>query len=242
MKEFWKYWKTKTELETSAIEAIKFGYKLIRDNIPKENIVSIYVGGSFVMREMDEKSDVDIALIVSDSKLVSRVRTLAKRWRNLTKPDLCISCRSLWELNTGKTIKTKSPRMGTKRALNMIKNYSLIYGRKLDFSQFPQLSIQKEFILELEAVTNFFLKWFKEGKIGFRDLCKRVIWLARAELQMKSVKVPYSYEGTVKLVPKTHIATLALRHIKNKTKNQNLRTEFLVKLKSYLKQLTSEFA
>jgi predicted nucleotidyltransferase len=67
--EFWKDWKKKTKLEKSAIESLKIAKKIILSEIPKEKIVAIYVKGSFVRREMDEKSDVDTAIILKESKL-----------------------------------------------------------------------------------------------------------------------------------------------------------------------------
>ena len=50
-KQFWKNWKNLTKLEKSAIKSIKTGKRIIFKNIPKKEIKSIYLKGSFIRRE-----------------------------------------------------------------------------------------------------------------------------------------------------------------------------------------------
>jgi len=76
-KEFWKDWKRITKLEEKAIKSLKVAKKIILDNIPKEEIISIYAKGSFVRREMNKYSDVDIITVLKTKKYLKRLKTLA---------------------------------------------------------------------------------------------------------------------------------------------------------------------
>ena len=67
--DFWKKWKRKTTIEKKAIVSIKKSRSLILKSIPKNKIVAIYIKGSFVRREMNKKSDVDIVPIVKYKRL-----------------------------------------------------------------------------------------------------------------------------------------------------------------------------
>ena len=58
MRYFWDSWKRKTKQEERAIAALKKVKKLIIENL-KDEIIAIYVKGSFIRREMNAKSDVD---------------------------------------------------------------------------------------------------------------------------------------------------------------------------------------
>ncbi|HKL23843.1 MAG TPA: nucleotidyltransferase domain-containing protein, partial [Candidatus Nanoarchaeia archaeon] len=67
----WKYWKNKTQLEKDAIDSMLKAKDYILKNIPKKEIVSIYVYGSFVRREMTKDSDVDLFVILKSHKYLS---------------------------------------------------------------------------------------------------------------------------------------------------------------------------
>lgn len=81
--------------------------KLILDNVPSEQIVSIYVKGSFVRREMNEKSDVDTVTIVKNSKYLTKFKDLEKKYRFQFDPIIQCSPYSLWELKNNKCAKTR---------------------------------------------------------------------------------------------------------------------------------------
>ena len=73
MREFWKSWKKVNELEKAAIKSVKIAEKIIFKTLPKKKIISIYVGGSFVRRDMDKWSDVDLWTITSDVNLATKI-------------------------------------------------------------------------------------------------------------------------------------------------------------------------
>ena len=83
---FYKNWK-KTKLEKQSIKVIKAGKRLILNNINKNKIIAMYVGGSFVRREMNKKSDVDIWVIVKDVKTLNKVINIGQDNRKKFKPE-----------------------------------------------------------------------------------------------------------------------------------------------------------
>ena len=74
-KEFWRDWKRKTQQEIEAINSLKKLKKIILREIPKEKIVAIYVKGSFIRREMNEDSDVDVFIIIDDTDPFAKCQT-----------------------------------------------------------------------------------------------------------------------------------------------------------------------
>ena len=68
--EFYEKWKRKTKLETSAIVSLEKTKKIILKNIPKTELISIYLKGSFIRREMKKHSDVDFIVIVKKKVII----------------------------------------------------------------------------------------------------------------------------------------------------------------------------
>jgi predicted nucleotidyltransferase len=86
--EFWKEWGAISSLEKGAIRTTKKGKKMILKNLPKEKIVAIYAGGSFVRREMNNKSDVDLWVILKDSRLLGKAKSLHSKLLGAKAPSV----------------------------------------------------------------------------------------------------------------------------------------------------------
>jgi len=84
--EFWRNWKNITKIEERAIKSIKKAKRILFEEISKEKIYSIYVKGSFVRREMNNKSDVDIVPITYDNKTLRKIKKLQEKKGNMYKP------------------------------------------------------------------------------------------------------------------------------------------------------------
>ena len=63
----------KSELEKRADISIEKALEIIKENIPVGEVQCVYVKGSYVQHEMNEKSDVDIFIILKSNKYLIRI-------------------------------------------------------------------------------------------------------------------------------------------------------------------------
>jgi len=139
--EFWRDWKNKTKQEEESIISLKKVMKRIFNEIPKEQIIALYAKGSFVRREMNENSDVDLTMILKEGSYLPKLKVLKEKYETTSKPKISTSGYSLWELKTGKLSKQKwEGRMGPGRVVRQLAHYKLIYGKKLNSQKLFQIS------------------------------------------------------------------------------------------------------
>jgi len=237
--EFWKDWKRKTKLEESAIQSLKSAKKIILQNIPKNEIIAIYVKGSFVRREMNKKSDVDTSIILKHSKWLSKLKTLQKRYRKEFKPNLEFTGYSLWELKNNKKSRTgKADRASPSRAVQHLEHYKLIYGQALKKEEFYQGDDTKRLRALVRTFKTLFLPGYKKKEIGFSGIVKQTFWLVENEQKFKGNNPPHHFGKLAKSIKdKNHIIHDTLRFRKKPTKDKKLRSLYIKKLKTYLKGL-----
>ncbi len=235
----WTSWENKTEQEEEAIKSLRAAKKIILNNIPKNKILAIYVGGSFIRREMTQKSDVDTWTIVKDNKLLSKFEKLEKEYKEKYKPNLSLRAFSLWELkNNERYLKRKKPRANPGRFVKKIKNYFLIYGKPLNTKDFIVRSDEEDLKKLIKAFNKTFLPLYEKGKLRFSDILKQVFWLVELEQKIKGKEVPYSWKKLVRSIEnKNHIIHEALKFRVKRIKDEGKRKRFIVKLKKYLKSL-----
>ncbi|MBW3002238.1 nucleotidyltransferase domain-containing protein [Candidatus Woesearchaeota archaeon] len=239
---FWKKWKNITEQEKAAIKVLLQIKRLVLKKIPKENIISIYCGGSFPRREMTSKSDVDIWVIVTDT---ATLKIFPKLWK-LTKKKYelpsGISGYALWELKTGKHSKqiTKK-RTGPRRFVKYMPNYHLIYGKKLKQKDFKTRTDLEDLLIMLKTFKTMFLPWYKKKELDFQALLKQTFWLADLEFKIRGMHPPHSWKGLTKISPKDHIVHTAMKLRNSRPKDKRTQNAFILKLKKYLAALKKEF-
>lgn len=230
-------WRNKTKIEKAAINTLKKGKEIILKNIPKDEIIAIYVGGSFIRREMNEKSDVDLWVIVKDNKLLPKIVKL-KKFRKSTNPEIGISGYSLWELkNNKKHIKGKKFRPNPDRFIKYLPYYKLVYGKKINYKNLPISSDKKNLINFIKVFEKTFIPLYKNKKFGFQDIIKQIFFLTDQELRVQGKNPPYEWRKLVILLPKNHITHEALKLRKNRTKDKKIREQFIKKLENHLNYL-----
>lgn len=99
-KYFWDEWAL-SESEKEGIKSIKKAKSLILEKVPEEELISIYVKGSFVRREMVPGSDVDLVAVVKSDKYLDELDKLRKQGKDYN-PEFGVSGYSLNELETCK--------------------------------------------------------------------------------------------------------------------------------------------
>lgn len=241
-KEFWKDWKRKTKLEEAGIKSLKWAKKIILDNIPKSKIIAIYVGGSFVRREMTKKSDVDTWTIITDNKLLKKFDELAEKYRYSCKPPISLSALSLWELEKDKRyLRPTKPRASPSRFIKKIHNYKLIYGKPLKPKKYPIRTDVEDLKDLIGAFHKTFLPLYEQRKFGFAQLLNQVFWLADLEQRVKGKTPPHSWKELAKSIKdKRHIIHEALRFRVKGIKDKKKRARFIILLKKYLNKLEKE--
>jgi len=239
-KEFWRDWKRKTKLEEAAIKSLKIGKKLILQEIPNSKIHSIYVKGSFVRREMNNKSDVDIVVIVNDNKYIKDIKDLYEKTKGKHKPDMGIGAHSLWELKNNKRFgKSKKLRASPYTFIRQIERYKLIFGKKLNPITYSKKVDDKRYLENrIKTFRNLFIPLYGEKKIGFLDLIKQVFWLVESEERAKSRNPPHNWKKLAKSIKnKNHIVQDSLRLRLKPTKDKKIRERYLRKLEKHLDKL-----
>ncbi len=238
-KEFWKDWKRKTKLEEAGIQSLKSAKKIILKEIPKKEIIAIYVKGSFVRREMNRKSDVDTVTVLRTSKHLPKIKILEENYRKEFKPQIQLVAYSLWELKTGKKSKTrKKLSASTSRFVKHIPYHKLIYGNPLNMGDLHVGDDKGALKGMIGVFRKYFLPGYKAKKMGFSEIVKQVFWLVENEQKAKGKKPPHNWKKLAKSInEKDHIIHDALRFRLKPTKDKKKRAAFVRKLKKYLDKI-----
>lgn len=237
--EFWKSWKNKTYFEKEAILSVEKAIDLVLKSVPKNQLVAIYIKGSFARREMNKYSDVDIVPIVTENKYAGSI------W-STNVPEIhpvVVVPLSLWELKHNKLRSASSynPDLRAKpdRLLSKLSECKLVYGKPLKASQFPIRSDAQALNDEIKIIKKGYILACQEGAINFSPLLKEVFWLIELDQKVKGKKVKHSFEGIAKSVKdNNHIVHTALKLRTLRPKDKKTRDAFIKKLKNYLKELT----
>ncbi len=236
--DFWEEWKNKTSIEKKAIKSIDKAKRILFKNIPKKKIFAVYIKGSFVRREMNEKSDVDIAPITFDNKTLEKIKRLQELKGKIYKPSELLP-HSLEEFKQGKRhLKHTSIKGGVDIVLRNIHHYKLIYGKPLDITNYPMRSDLNFLKGHINAFRTKFIPCYREKKFGFSEIAKQVFFLVEREERVKGSNPPYSFEGLAKSIKdKNHIVHDALRFRLKPVKDKKEKEKFMKKLDKYLSEL-----
>ncbi|VVB81479.1 Uncharacterised protein [uncultured archaeon] len=225
MIEFWKSWKL-TPLEKSGVKSLKSGLKVVLKKVPK--VVAVYAGGSFVRREMNAKSDVDVWVITSDLRSQKIVE-------KLSFPMVGFSGYALQELKSGKQSAFRSRLMiSPMRFVKYLPNFRLIYGKPL--GKFPVRSDVEDLKALISVFRTKFLPLYASGKFSFQSVLKQVFWLADLELKLKGKHPPHSWKAIALMTGKDHIACLAWK-LRGRHSSDRVKKLFIARLKKYLEGL-----
>lgn len=241
-KEFWKDWKRKTKKEEIAIESIKKVKQILFRTIPRDKIFAIYIKGSFVRREMNKKSDVDIVPITYSNKTLDKIKNIQETKGNLYKPSELLP-HSLQEFKSGKRyLKYDAPKSNVDVTLRNLFNYKLIYGKPVDISKYPMRSDIKFLKDHIKAFRKIFFPLYKSKKFGFSYLVKQTFFLIEREERVKGLNPSYSWKKlTCSIKDKNHIIHSVLQYRLHPSKDKKVRSKLLKKIKKYLKQIERKY-
>ncbi len=239
--EFWRDWKHKTKIEEQAIKSIKKAKNVLFSNIPRDKIYAIYIKGSFVRREMNEKSDVDIVPVATDNIALEKIRKLQRTKGDLYKPSELLP-HSLQEFKQGKRYKKDKLKGNVDGALRNLNRYKLIYGKPIDTQQYRMRS-DLEFLQDfIKAFKTTFIPMYKTKKFGFAGLMKQVFWLVEREERVKGNDAPSSWKELARSIKnKDHMIHDAIRYRMHPTKDTKARRQLLAKIQRYVKTLSKTY-
>ena len=232
--EFWRDWKRKSKLEEDAIRSIRVAKKIILDNIPKEEIIAIYVKGTFVRRELNKHSDVDTVTILRTSKYIKRLKSLSKKYKHEFKPPFQLGAYSLSELKTGKKLKDSS-QTHPGRFVKHLKHNKIIYGEALSSDGLFTRSHEKDLLGLAKALRKIFIPQYEKGDVGFSSINKQVFWIVENEKRVAGREPVHNWKKLARSVKlRGHPVHEALSFRLKPDKDPVRRKRFIKKLKVYL--------
>ena len=238
--EFWKDWKDINSIEQIAIESVKKALEILFETIDEKNIYAIYIKGSFVNREMNKKSDVDLVPITKDNETLEEIKKLQENKGEGYKPAEFVP-RSIWEFENHKKYNFKGKTSGNPDQFTRnIHYHKLIYGKKLDTSKYIIRDDKTRLKAHIKVFEKVFIPFYRANKVSFNDNLKQVFWLTISEERIKGNNPPYSWKGLDELVKDpNHIIHKATKLRLNPTEDPKIKEEFIQKIKKYLDELKS---
>lgn len=241
--DFLDEWDDLTDLEKKAIDALKQGLNIIMSNIPKEDILSIYLKGSFLRREMNPKSDVDVSIIVKEEKYLKTFQILNEKYRHSIKPDFEFGGYTLDELKTGNFSKYgKKMRAGTPRFVRHIPTYKLLYGEELDIENLYTKPDIKLFHGLIKAFENIFIPMYNKKQMGFQMILKQTLWLVELEASVNRKDFLFtSWKDLTNEFNSDHIINSVLELRERNEKDEKKKEGFLKQLELYISDLKTKY-
>lgn len=239
---FWKSYKNKTKIEKKAIKSIENALDFLFQNIPKEKIVSVYIKGSFVTREMDRKSDIDIVPIVFDNKSMNSLQKVRDIHKDSFSPAELLPL-SLSELKANKNAPNRPAiRQRPDGFLFFLQYHKLVYGKELNPKDYPMRSQKEIFRSAIKVLKEQLIPMHKKGDYGFRQVLKQVFWITVHEQIKLGKKPPITWEALDSFVKdKDHIIHRTYYLRKNHTKDKKIRSKYMGDLEIYLERLVKSF-
>ena len=196
-------------------------------------LVAIYIKGSFVRREMNERSDVDMVPIVTKNIFAKPA------WR-LNIPELhpvVTTPLSLEEFEQNR-LATKDDQPYDFRSkpdsfLRFIKDYKLVYGKAVNPKLYPIRNDNVMFEDELKIIRQM-VPLLEKGEINFGVTLKEFFWMTEMELAVNGIQVPHTLVGIAKGTDKDHLVQEALRLRQKGQLDKTTELVFVNKLREYL--------
>lgn len=230
------------ELKEKADISLSKAKETILKSIPSEDIVSIYVKGSYVQDELQQDSDVDVVVVLKSDQYLTAVYELTEKFGDTTEPPFQIVAYTLEELQTGKWSSNRTKNPTTISALvKHLDQLQILYGSKPEGKLFTRTDI-KDLTALMSAFEKSFLPDFEKGTLKFNEIVKQVIWLTEREQRARGIVPDYSWKKLANSIEdENHIIHLALKLRKQMEVSKEERDVFIEKLKNYVEDLKEEY-
>ena len=230
-------------LKERADISIQKAREIILEHIPNDEIISIYVKGSYIQGELNSESDVDIVVVLRTDKYLPAVYELTDKFGNTTYPPISVSGYTMGELTTGEKAanrpKSKTPVSAFVKHMDF---FPLIYGSKPEGKLFTRTDV-KDLTAFMSNFKKSFLPDYETGKFHLASLVKSVIWLVEKEERAKGKNPEYSWKKLDESIKDPeHIIHMAFEFRKREGEiTEEERKVFIDKLLKYLDFLETQY-
>jgi predicted nucleotidyltransferase len=236
---FWRDWKRLTAIEKKAISGLEKSLSFVFRYIPKKKIYAIYVKGSFVSRELNKKSDVDLVVILTDRNYGVKLQELHKIHSSSYHP-VDILPLSLWEFkHNTRYVKHSGPKEKPRGFLFWIDRAKLICGKAMPKNKYTLSPLRRRFKGYLDAFDTAFFPCYEKKIIAFSSMLKQVMWIGINEQLLKYKKMTYSYKEIAECYPKNHLVHQAYL-LRGKKVSDAEKRDFIAKSKRYVKRVKDD--
>lgn len=227
-------------LKQKAEITLERGKEIILQSIPNEEIVSIYIKGSFVQDELRPDSDIDMVVILKSEQYLPEIYSLTEQYGKTTEPPLQIVAYTLKELQTGEHASNRTKNTtSVSRFVKHIDALPIIFGNKPEGPLFTRTN-EKDLSVNVNNFRTMFIPDYRTRKFSFNQLVKQVFWLVEAEQRLKGIEVGYSWQKLAVLEDDpNHIIHLAIKYRNEAEITEDEQKQFLEKLEIYLGDLES---
>jgi len=224
-----------SDLKDKAGISMEKAKDLVLKSIPNDEIVSIYVKGSYVQDELTPDSDVDIVVVLKTEQCLPAVYELTEKFGDTANPPFQIVAYTLDELKTGNRASNRTKNITPISSfVKSLDQLPILYGAKPEGKLFTRTDA-KDLSAHISAFRTLFLPEYESGKFKFNELVKQVFWLVEREQRVLGFNPEYSWQKLADSIKgQNHIIHVALELRRQAFITEKEREDFLLKLKSYL--------
>ncbi|MDD5165460.1 MAG: nucleotidyltransferase domain-containing protein [Candidatus Pacebacteria bacterium] len=228
-------------LKEKAEISIEKAKEIILKEIPNEEILAIYIKGSYVQGELNDKSDVDLVVILKTEEYLPAIYEISKKFGDTTDPKFQSVAYTISELLTGEKEYNHTVTSPPSVFVKHIDELPLIYGSKPEGKLFTRTDI-KDLTALLSVFEKTFIPDFNNKKFSFNALVKQVLWLVEREQRALGLLPEYSWQKLADSIKdKNHIIHRALEYRRRINVSKEKQEEFLTDLKRYIDLLNQKY-
>lgn len=233
VKLFYTSWKNKTPLEKKYISALENALIFMKEQSFIKEIISIYVKGSFVFREINKKSDIDLVVVMRDEKSLKSIGRFRDNYKEMLWPVDLLPL-ALEELENNARFIQRSDKPRPDHFTLLLQYHRLVYGKQLKTKCWKVRADKKVYDNLKSAIKNTQVPLFEKGEFDFQQIIKQVMHLIWWEERLKGHYFPSSWKEIQKACPKNYLLqkTVYLRY--HPTKDEKIRNKYILELKEYL--------
>ena len=245
---FWRFWIRKTEQERSFIIAtIGYTEELLK-RVNEQNLISIYIHGSFPRRDLRRGSDIDYVVITDDNVDLAKLKDLGKYFSNEYKRkldvDINLNFYTITELRTGTFQHNNSfgRRLPPWKFIDHLSSSQIFYGQKLHENDFYQKKPDEKLKIAWELAAKYLNESWGDKEVSRLVLVSKFVMelIYQIENYRGSVRTKYIKKDLVKWFESNedHIIHLLWQVIHNKEKyaNKKERDRVFEKIRYFLKE------
>jgi hypothetical protein len=230
---FWEEWENKTKLEKKYIISLEKAVIWISQQSFFKDIQAVYVKGSFVFRELNEKSDIDLVPIVKTNDVLDKVRALRDAHKEELNPASILPM-SIQELKENELYAKSELKGQPDNFVLLLPYHKLVYGKPINPEGCKVRPLEK---IKDDLRSGFVKKlipMYKKREFGFTQLMKKYPHLAYWEERINGKVFAPSWKAILKARPGDDLLQQAAEFRFHPTKNKRKREKFIKDLEEYL--------